>query len=108
LKPISSHFKGKKPIQAALKEVSHFADVPAALRVNSDQTNVQIVPGANETWNEAGQKQVTVNGKDDKRAFMVMNGISASGIVLPLQAIYAGKTATVLPKRMPENANALG
>jgi hypothetical protein len=27
LKPISSHFKGKKPIQAALKEVSHFADV---------------------------------------------------------------------------------
>jgi hypothetical protein len=78
--------------------------IPAALRVNSDQTNVQIVPGTNETWNEAGQKQVAVIGKDDKRAFTVMNGISASGIVLPLQAIYAGKTATVLPKCTPENA----
>jgi len=80
--------------------------IPAALRVNSDQTNVQAVPGANETWNEAGQKQITVNGKDDKRAFTVMNGISASGIVLPMQAIYAGKTAAVLPKRTLENAQA--
>lgn len=47
-----------------------------------------------------------VNGKDDKRAFTVMNGISASGIVLPMQAIYAGKTAAVLSKRTPENAKA--
>jgi hypothetical protein len=27
LKPISSNFKGKKPIQAALKEVLRFTDV---------------------------------------------------------------------------------
>jgi hypothetical protein len=80
--------------------------IPAALQVNSDQTNVQIVPGTNETWNEAGQKQVAVNGKDDKRAFTVMTGISASGVALPMQAIYTGKTATVLPKRTPENTKA--
>jgi len=84
----------------------HDDGIPASLRVNSDQTNVQIVPGTNETWNEAGHKQVAVKGKDDKRAFTVMNGISASGVVLPMQAIYAGKTATVLPKRTSENATA--
>lgn len=64
------------------------------------------MPGVNETWNEAGLKQVAVKGMDDKRVFTVMNGISASGVVLPLQAIYAGKTAASLPKRTPENANA--
>ena len=94
--------------QSFLRQAKAIRDdgIPAALRVNSDQTNVQIVPGANETWNEAGQKQVAVNGKDDKRAFTVMNGISASGVVLPIQAIYAGKTAMVLPKRTPENTKA--
>ena len=35
-----------------------------------------------------------------------MNGILASGVVLPLQAIYAGKTAMVLSKCMLENVKA--
>jgi DDE superfamily endonuclease len=94
--------------QSFLRQAKAIRDdgIPAALRVNSDQTNVQIVPGVNETWNEAGQKQVAVNGKDDKHAFTVMNGISASGVILSMQAIYAEKMAMVLPKRTPENAKA--
>jgi hypothetical protein len=94
--------------QSFLHQVKAICDdrILVALRVNSDQTNVQIIPGANETWNKAGQKQVVINGKNDKCAFMVMNGISASSIVLPIQAIYAGKTVAVLPKCTPENATA--
>ena len=38
--------------------------------------------------------------------FIVMNSISASGIVLLMQAIYAGKTAMVLPKCTLENVMA--
>ena len=38
--------------------------------------------------------------------FTVMNSISASGIVLPIQVIYARKTAMVLPKCTPENVMA--
>lgn len=35
-----------------------------------------------------------------------MNGISVSSVVLPIQAIYAGKTAVVLSKCTLENAKA--
>lgn len=84
----------------------HDDRIPAALQVNSDQTNVQIVPEANETWNKPGQQQVAVNGKDDKCAFTVMNGISALGVVLLMQAIYVGKIATVLSKCTSRNAKA--
>ena len=36
-------------------------------------------------------------GKDEKRAFTLMVGISMSGEVLPFQAVYAGKTKGSLP-----------
>lgn len=98
----------KQCMHAFLRQAKAIRDdgIPAALRVNSDQTNVQVTPGINETWNESGVDQVDVKGLDDKRAFTVMNGISASGVIIPMQAIYAGMTAAVLPKRTPENADA--
>lgn len=94
-------------MQSFLRQAKAIRDngIPAALRVNSDQTNVQACPGVNETWTLAGVDQVDVKGKDDKRAFTVMNGISASGVVLPLQAIYTGKTSAVLPVRTDQNAD---
>lgn len=68
-----------------------------ALIVNSDQTGVQYSAGALQTYAETGSKQVEVVGKDEKRAFTLMVGISMSGEVLPFQAIYAGKTSQSLP-----------
>jgi hypothetical protein len=39
-----------------------------------------------------------VVGKEDKRAFMIMVGISMSGEVLPFQVIYMGNSVNSLPK----------
>lgn len=84
---------------AALRLVSTISrfKVPKILRVNSDQTGVQYSAGAIETYAPIGSKQVEVIGKDEKRAFTLMVGISAGGEVLPFQAIYAGKTPKSLP-----------
>jgi hypothetical protein len=62
LKPISSHFKGKKPIQAAFKEVLRFADVehePAGIKVEFEsQVSVYVWDGAE--WEEKIKKLVKV------------------------------------------------
>ena len=71
--------------------------VTIPLIVNTDQTQVIYTAGASETYAPKGSKQVEVVGKDEKRGFTVVVGISMSGVVLPFQAIYAGFTPRSLP-----------
>jgi hypothetical protein len=78
-------------------------DVPKPVTVNSDQAGVQYSAGGLETWAPRGSKQVEVIGKDERRSFTLMVGISMSGEVLPFQAIYAGKTALSLPSANATN-----
>jgi hypothetical protein len=72
-------------------------NIPAALRINSDQTQVVLQQGAKVTWNERGAKQVTTHGLEEKRAFTLMVGVSAAGNLLPFQSIWGGKTSASLP-----------
>ena len=67
------------------------------LTVNTDQTLVTYSAGASETYAPKGSKQVEVAGKDEKRGFTAVVGISMSGDVLPFQAIYVGNTPRSLP-----------
>ncbi|KAF8303338.1 hypothetical protein DL93DRAFT_2121649, partial [Clavulina sp. PMI_390] len=71
--------------------------IPAELRVNSDQTQVVYQHGASVTWDETGARQVATLGKEEKRAFTLVVGLSASGELLPMQAVYHGKRASSLP-----------
>src|SRR5882762_1093746 len=71
--------------------------VPNTLIVNTDQTLVTYSAGASETYAPKGSKQVEVVGKDEKRGFTLVVGISMSGEALPFQAIYAGSTSCSLP-----------
>ncbi|KZS86487.1 hypothetical protein SISNIDRAFT_397861, partial [Sistotremastrum niveocremeum HHB9708] len=68
-----------------------------AFIVNIDQTQVVYAMGPEGTWNQRGVKQVSVSGKDEKRAFTLVVGVSASGDVLPFQVIFAGKTDASCP-----------
>ena len=72
-------------------------NIQAVFLVNSDQTLVYYTAGAEQTYAPIGSKQVEVVGKDEKRGFTLMVGISVSGEVLPFQAIYSGKSAASLP-----------
>ena len=74
-------------------------DIPSALYVNSDQTQVVYAPGDKMTYAEAGSKQIPVVGVEEKRAFTVMVSVLSDGQVLPFQAIYEGKTERALPSK---------
>ena len=71
--------------------------IPAELQVNTDQTQLVYQQGTQTTWNKAGEKQVETKGQDEKRAFTLVPSISASGDLLPFQAVYHGKTALSCP-----------
>jgi hypothetical protein len=70
--------------------------IPAALRVNSDQTQVVLQQGSKLTYEKRGAKQVTTHGVEEKRAFTLLVGLSANGKLLPFQSIWGGKTAASL------------
>ncbi|KAL1673104.1 hypothetical protein EV122DRAFT_181606, partial [Schizophyllum commune] len=104
----------RRPTRAAQKMPPNYADmiyesllreayvvrdfgIPAALRVNTDQTQLVYQQGAGQTWNLAGETQISVLGMEEKRAFTLVPGIAASGDVLPFQAVFCGKTGGSCP-----------
>jgi len=84
---------------AFLREACVIRDygAPAKLRVNTDQTQLVYQQGMKTTWNETGAKQVATVGQEEKCAFTLVPSISASGVLLPMQAIYGGKTMKSCP-----------
>ena len=88
-------------MNAFLREayVVHDHAIPAALHVNTNQTQMVYQQGTQRTWNESGAKQVSTVGQEEKQAFTLVPSISASGVVLPMQAIFMGKTNQSCPSR---------
>ena len=72
-------------------------DIPNALYVNSDQTQVVYVPGNRMSWARKGAKQVALVGAKEKWAFTLLVSVAADGTALPFQAIYQGGTTKSLP-----------
>ncbi|EIW79705.1 hypothetical protein CONPUDRAFT_58782, partial [Coniophora puteana RWD-64-598 SS2] len=68
-----------------------------SLLVNFDQTQVVMADSAANTFDVEGSKQVSVLGKEEKRAFTAVVGISASGDALPTQFIFKGATERSTP-----------
>ncbi|KAF8596458.1 hypothetical protein BDV93DRAFT_534727 [Ceratobasidium sp. AG-I] len=71
--------------------------VPPDLVINADQTGVSYLGTGNKTWELRGAKQVLAIGCGEKRQFTVMVAITASGMMLPWQAIFKGKSNVSLP-----------
>ncbi|KAJ7020183.1 hypothetical protein C8F04DRAFT_890291, partial [Mycena alexandri] len=65
--------------------------IPAALRVNTDQTQLVYQQGTGSTWSPRGV------GQEEKRACTLVPSISASGKLLKMQAIFHGKTQASCP-----------
>ncbi|KAJ7704109.1 hypothetical protein B0H17DRAFT_886225, partial [Mycena rosella] len=53
--------------------------------------------GSGSTWNQRGAKQVATVGQEEKRALMLVPSISASGVLLPMQAVFNGRTMVSCP-----------
>ena len=71
--------------------------IPACCCANCDQTGFTYGQPGESTYDPIGTNQVTIVGKEDKRAFTIMAGVSMSGEALPFQIMYAGMTAASLP-----------
>jgi hypothetical protein len=65
--------------------------------VNTDQTQLVYQQGSGSTWNQRGEKQVATVGQEEKRAFMLVPSGSASGILLPTQSVFQGRTTHFCP-----------
>ncbi|KAF9510140.1 hypothetical protein BS47DRAFT_1373369 [Hydnum rufescens UP504] len=63
----------------------HNYNIPAALRVNSDQTQVIYQQGSSMTYVETGSAQVPTIGVEEKQAFTLNIGVSASVCKLGFQ-----------------------
>lgn len=74
-------------------------EIPSALIVNSDQTQVTLVQGCHMTYAPIGSRQVVTAGSEEKRAITVMVSSSNNGTLLPFQVIYKGSTQTSLPSK---------
>ncbi len=86
-------------------------DIPSALIVNSDQTQVILQQGCNITYAPVGSKQVATVGSEEKRAVTVLASVTNDGVLLPFQTIYKGSSSLSLPKRKSrsmEEATAAG
>ncbi|KAJ6447627.1 hypothetical protein C8R45DRAFT_768609, partial [Mycena sanguinolenta] len=64
-----------------------------------DQTGVVYAPGTGLTYAEKGSKQVSVVGKEEKRAFTALITVTADGDLLPIQAIYNNSTSRSQPDK---------
>ena len=72
-------------------------DIPESCVINNDQTGQTYAQPGLSTYDEVGTNQVTIVGKEDKRSFTIMVGVSMSGDVLPFQVMYAGQTLGSCP-----------
>ena len=71
--------------------------IPSALVVNSDQTQVVLAQGCHMTYASSGANQVATVGAEEKRAITILPSVTNDGKLLPIQAIYKGQNAKSLP-----------
>ena len=72
-------------------------DIPAPLIMNTDQSGCRLVPSTAYTLAEQGSRQVTINGKDDKRGITALLTSTIEGQLLPPQLVYEGTTKRCHP-----------
>ena len=72
--------------------------IPLSLVLNLDQTPTKFVPGSSCTQARIGSTSVPVAGSSDKRMITATFSITLTGVFLPMQLIYGGKTSKSLPR----------
>ena len=77
--------------------------IPDSLIINFDQTPLKIIQCSNQTMAKKNSKNVSIVGSSDKRSITGTFSVTFSGVFLPMQLIYKGKTTQSLPRyRFPE------
>ena len=56
--------------------------------------NTHLVPVSKWTMEKEGSRRVRIEDLDDKREITAVVGASSTGMLLPIQILYAGETGT--------------
>ena len=67
-------------------------DIPPEMVLNWDQTGLRIIPSKSWTMEKRGSHRVELKGIDDKRQITATLCGTSTGVFLPPQIIYQGKT----------------
>lgn len=70
--------------------------------INLDETGIQMMPTWKRTLAEKGAKQVAGVAKKCLAQITKVSAVSATGVLLPYQLIFAGKTERVIPARVQD------
>ena len=81
-----------------IKAAVEIINIPMDLIKNWGHMGVNIVPVSQWTMKENGAKRVEWTSLDDKCQITVVICATASGIFLPFQVIYQGKTTACLQR----------
>jgi len=81
-----------------IKAVVALEEIPPELIINFDQIGLKYVPVGDWTMAKKGSKSVPISGLGDKRQITAVFAGMLSGMFLPPQLIYEGKTKACLPK----------
>ena len=81
-----------------IKVIVALEEIPPELIINFDQTGLKYVPVSVWTMDKEGSKKVPIIGLGDKRQITAVFAGTMSGVFLPPQLIYKGKTKACLPK----------
>lgn len=71
--------------------------IPSSLIINLDETGIQMIPKHTTTLAPRGSVQVPGTAKKAMAQITKVTAITASGVLLPYQLIFSGKTALVQP-----------
>ena len=89
-----------------VKVIIEMEDISTDLVINWDQTGIHYVPVSNYTMEKEGSKRIELVGIEDKRQITAVFSGTMSGVFLPMQLIYQGKTPKCLPSvQFPSNWN---
>ena len=90
----------KLDFQRKIKAVQSKYDIPDDLIINFDQTPLSYICSPNHTLHQRGAKSVPLISKGKKKQITGTFTLTKSGIFLPMQLIYQGKTARCLPREI--------
>jgi len=100
--PVSPGFlnESKLNFQRNIKSLQHWHEIPDDLIINYDQTPLSYVSSPNHTLEMEGTKSVPLVGKGKKKQITGTFSVTKSGLFLPMQIIYQGKTNRCHPQNI--------
>ena len=65
--------------------------------INVDQTAISLVPSLSCTMDERGKNKIVIKGVEDKQVITALLDDTLSGVLMPPQLLYEGKTDRCYP-----------